>query len=170
MNRERGRADLDLYMLMHGGFGLDDFIAWLETLGDTEERRFLVDDLEHAHRLARINAIKPSGDTEAEIVQTVRAMKDQRAMLERPLAQSRATHSAELREHAKERNQQRRSESDRINAKLIEWDDEIAEQSPQHSQEWRAAKIIKEYHQELPERIANAKPESLAKRIREARK
>lgn len=86
------------------------------------------------------------------------------------LAANRASHSETLRLNAEVRNEAKRQESRKINAQLIAWDDEIRKRVPRQNQTQRAEKILKDYNDQLPSRIAQTLPESLATRIRKARK
>lgn len=87
-------------------------------------------------------------------------------------AASHARHAAQLAGEARKRNQERRSKSERLNAHLVELDDQIkqSESGSRLNQERRAAKIQAEHKRELPESVLSMKPENLAKRIRDARK
>jgi hypothetical protein len=86
------------------------------------------------------------------------------------LAASRASHSETLRLNAEARNEAKREESRKINAKLIAWDDEVKGKNPHLNQVRRAEKIKEFYSKELSQEVRESKPESIAKRIRGARK
>jgi hypothetical protein len=86
------------------------------------------------------------------------------------LAASRASHSETLRLNAEARNEAKRRESGKINAQLIAWDNEVKGRNPHFNQARRADKIKNLYSKELPQNVRESEPESIAKRIRDARK
>jgi len=86
------------------------------------------------------------------------------------LAASRASHSETLRLNAEARNEAKRRESREINAQLIAWDDEVKGENPHFNQVRRAEKIQEVYSEKLSQKVRESEPESIAKRIRDARK
>ena len=81
-----------------------------------------------------------------------------------------ARHAETLGRHRRPHNEQRRQKAAPINARLIALDDEIARQWPNLSQYQRAKRILSDHGPALPEVLRNVQAESLAKRIRNARK
>lgn len=81
-----------------------------------------------------------------------------------------ARHKATLSANRERHNADRRAQSAQLNARLVRLDDSIARDWPRLSQTQRARKILEQHAGQLPESIRTSNPESLAKRIRGARK